>query len=171
MKNFKKLLLLSLFFIFFACFNQVDDITIFKSGRIEMVTTIEITDKDTDKDKVKEEIKKKVALLKEEGWNVTYKWKKNSKPYKIKFTASNTLNNLYEYQKKTQGDTPSGVYIHKKFADNQYVLSFDLLKDANNRIVNLSSKSLSLYTVDDNDKLKEHRNIKSEKYYYVLLDK
>lgn len=96
---------------------------------------------------------------------------KKSKPYKIKFTASNTLNKLYEYQKKTGGDTPSGVYIVKKFSETQFVVSFDLIQDANNRVVNLNDKSLSLYDVDENDKLKEFRRIESEKYYYVLLDK
>lgn len=77
MKNLKKLFFLLIFFAFFACFNQVDDVRIFKSGRIELVTTIEITDKEMDRDRVKEEIKKKIELLKEEGWNVSYKWKKN----------------------------------------------------------------------------------------------
>jgi hypothetical protein len=169
MRSLKKIFFVSLFLVFIACFNQVDEVTISKSGKIELVTTIEITDKEADRDKVKEEINARVKSLKKEGWTVSYKWKSKSKPYKIKFTASNNLNKLYEYQKETEGVNPSGVYIYKKFSEKQYVISFDLLESANNRILNLSKKSIPLYHMDENDKLKELRRIESEKYYYVFL--
>ncbi|WP_159018131.1 hypothetical protein [Algibacter sp. L3A6] len=170
MKNLKKLLIVPLFFILNACFNQVDDITIYRSGKIELITTIEITDKEADKDQVNEEIEKKVAQLKKEGWYVSYKWKKKSKPYKIIFTASNNIDKIHEYQVETEGDTPSGIYISKKFTDKQYVVTFDLLPDANNRSLNLTGNSLPLYRVNDDGKLEATRNIKSEKKYYVVLD-
>lgn len=170
MRNIKKLLFVSLFFILNACFNHADDITIYRSGKIELVSTIEITDKEVDKAKVKEKINEKIKLLKEEGWDVSYKWKKKSKPYKIIFTASNNLNKIHEYQVETEGDTPSGIYIYKKFSDKQYVVTFDLLADANNRILNLSSNSLPLYRVNDDGELEATRNIESKKKYYVVLD-
>ncbi|QRM90362.1 hypothetical protein FG167_14320 [Lacinutrix sp. WUR7] len=170
MKNLKKLLFVSLFFILNACFNHADDITIYRSGKIELVSTIEISDKEADKDQVNEEIEKKIAQLKKEGWYVSYKWKKKSKPYKIIFTASNNIDKIHEYQVETEGDTPSGIYIYKKFSDKQYVVTFDLLSDANNRILNLSRNSLPLYRVNDDGKLEFTRNIKSEKKYYVVLD-
>lgn len=169
MRSLKKIFFISLFFVLYACFDQVDDVTIYKSGKIELVTTIEITDKEADRDKVKEEIKARVKSLKKEGWKVSYKWKRKSKPYKIKFTASNNLNKLYEYQQETEGENPSGVYIYKKFSEKQYVISFDILESANNRTLNLSKNSLSLYRKNENDKLEEFRKIESEKYYYVFL--
>jgi hypothetical protein len=170
MKHLKKLFILSLFFLCYACFDQEDDVTIYKSGKIELFTTIEITEESADIDDVKEEVDSKIELLEKAGWNVSHKWIRKSKPYKIEFTASNTLNKLYEYQKETEGESPSGVYITKKFSDKEYVVTFDLMKDANNRILNLSKNSLSFFSIDENEKLKELRRIKSEKNYYVFLD-
>ena len=170
MRNFKKLFFLSLFFVLYACFNQVDTITISKSGKIKLVSTIEIT-VESEKDVVKDAIKSRIKTLKDEGWKVSYKWEKRSKPYQIKVTASNTLQQLYEYQSKTKKSSSFGVNIYKKFSDKRYAISFDILKDANNRILNLNKKSLPLYRIGENDKLYKLRNIKSKTDYYVLLDK
>ena len=170
MRNIKKLVFVSLFFILNACFNHADDISILPSGKINIKSTIEITDKEADKAKVKEEINEKIKLLKEEGWDVTYAWKKKSKPYKIIFNARNTLDKLYKYQKETDGETPSGIYIYKKFSDKQYVVTFDLLPDANHRLLGLKEYSLPLYLVNDDGELEATRSIKSEKKYYVVLD-
>lgn len=169
MRGFKKIIIFSVFFILYSCFNHTDEVTIYKSGKIELVSTIEITDKETGKADVKEEIKDRINALKKEGWKVSHKWTKKSKPYKIRFKASNNLTTLYNYQKQTKGNTPSGVYITKKFSEKQYVISFDLLKDANNRVINLNNKSISLFRLGDNDDLIESRRIKSEKNYYVFL--
>lgn len=169
MKKLKKIIFVSIFFILYACFNQVDEVTISKSGKIELVTTIEVTAEEVDKKSVQDEIDARVKSLKKAGWKVSYKWKSKSEPYKVKFTISNTLNKLYEYQKKPEDVNPSGVYIYKKFSEKQYVISFDLIKDANNRTINLSKKSVSLYRKYGDNKLKKFRNIESEKYYYVFL--
>lgn len=168
MRNFKILSLLSFFVLFCSCFEHEDDVTITKSGNIEVVSTINVKSGDS-KTEVQEGINTQLIELKKEGWKISYKWIKESKPFKIKFTATNTLNNLYNYQEKTKGENPSGIYIVKKYAANQYALSFDLLMDADNRLINLNKNSIPFYRIDANDDLKKVSNIESKKNYIVIL--
>lgn len=175
MKNFKLLFLISVLFLFAGCFDQVDNVTINSSGRISMTSIIEVTKEDAEKDDVKKEISSRVADLEKEGWSVKQKWIKKSKPYKIKFTLVNSVHYLYKYQQKNGGDTPSGVWVSKKFRQNEYIISFDKVKDADSRTVSLSSSSLPLYRHDspgdaDRKKLKSYRKITSDKQYYLLLN-
>ena len=153
-----------------SCFDHYDQVSIDSNGMISLTSTIKITDEEADKSKVKEEIELMVKDLKKAGWDVSYKWVNKSKPYKIEFLGTNTIDHLYQYQQENNGFTPSGVWIDKKFSDKQYVISFDKLEDANNRIIDLKYNSLSLYRPSGEDDIEEFRKIESDLYYYLFLD-
>lgn len=170
MKNLKKLLLLPLLFLIVSCFEQEDEVKISKSGKIEMISTIIVKNDEADLDYVASEINVRLKSLKEEGWEVSYKWKKKSRPYEIEFISTNTLNNLYNYQKKTEGENPSGVYIYKKHSEQQYVISFEFMEDTDKRTIILDHKSLPLYLMNKDEKLVAKRDVTSKQFYYVLLD-
>lgn len=169
MKKLQQLVLLFAMFLLLGCFTQTDIITFYKSGKVELIATIEITDDDATKDKVKEEVEERVKNLKKEGWKVSYKWKKRSKPYKLEFTATNTLKRIHNYNVETEGENPSGIYIYKNFDDEQFVFDIDLLENCESRTITLGKNSLPLYTVEDN-KRKRVYNIESEETYYVFLE-
>lgn len=169
MKNLKKLLLLPLFLLIVSCFEQEDEVKISESGKIEMISTIIIKNDEADLDYVDSEINVRLKSLKKEGWEVSYKWKKKSRPYEIEFVSTNTLNNLYNYQKKTEGENPSGVYVYKKYSDKLFVISFEFMKDTEKRTIILDSKSLPLYLMNEDEKLVAKRIVTSKKFYHVLL--
>ncbi|MFC6269698.1 hypothetical protein [Frigoriflavimonas asaccharolytica] len=168
MRNLKILALLSLFVLFCSCFEHEDEVTISKTGKIDIVSIIKVNSNES-KAEVQEALSHEFTQLKKAGWNVSYRWMTATKPYKIQFVGSNTLNNIYNYIEKTKGENPSGIYVSKKYSDTEFAVTFDLLTDADNRIVRLGKKSLPLYSFADKDKLQSVRNIESKKNYIVIL--
>jgi len=171
MKKIHLLLLGLILLVLNSCFDHHDEITIYNSGRIELVSTIVVTTEEYTKDEVKENIEERVTALKKAGWTVKHKWKKKSHPYKIEFELSNTIHRMYDYHVETEGGSGgSGIYIYKKFSDKQYVISFDLLGDASNRTLTLTNNSIPLYAAGKDNTAEPTRTIKSENRYYMMLD-
>lgn len=172
MKNLIRLIPIAFIFILTSCFNHDDQMTISKSGNISVISTIQITDDELEKETIEDEVSKIVDDLKDEGWAVSYKWKKKKSPYRIEFISSNSLKKMFHYQQEY--GTASGINVLKNFSDEQYVVSFEKLENADNRSIHLSSSSLSLHRLEDDDEVTEVRDVVgngiTDFYYYIMLD-
>ena len=166
-----KISLVGLLFCLTSCFDHDDTFIFHRSGAITMYSTIEITDDEIEKKEVKLEIAKLIKELEdEEGWNIIYKWTKKSKPYKIEFTSTNTIQNLHELHQSPDAYGPAGVFVESKPSESRYIISFEKLENANNRDIRILGSPL--FKAGDNElvKVKNIVDPRTSEYFLVILD-
>ncbi len=170
-KTIKKIIVVALLLAIVACFTQSDDVTISKSGKIELESIVEISENETFR-AIAKEIDYKTIGLEDEGWKVSYTWLSKSMPYKVKFNISNTVQNLYSLQQvqKSQGvNSPSGVKISAGNSNN-YLITFDVVEYGTSRTIKLSSKSLPVYRFNESNGRIAFKKLESGVQYSLFLN-